>query len=195
MINMLLYAKYEWNHTYWKFAVRWSFWGGSSTLDLQWQDGKLFSCFMFCILCIFNPYMHNRTGLSWTLCVFICPTTMPVISSVAPPSWSGIQNTPVPCASHRGHLCRRNCRTPIARTWCSPTRQLKMGNNWFCKLPLLFKIRTQTDTRMKQHECAYVSVLEEYNGPWKTGRILHILHFMYIVLILHIMIGFPLQPG
>ena len=54
--------------------------------------------------------------------------------------------------------------------------QLRMDNIWFCKLLLLFKIHTKTDTGMQYHECAYVSVLEEYKGPtslcWKSTRAL-----------------------
>ena len=41
--------------------------------------------------------------------------------------------------------------------------ELRMGNIWFCKLLLLFKIRSRTDTELKDLDCAYVSVLEEYN--------------------------------
>ena len=33
---------------------------------------------------------------------------------------------------------------------------------WFCKLLLLFKIHTMTDSGMQYHDCAYVSVLEEF---------------------------------
>ena len=50
--------------------------------------------------------------------------------------------------------------------------QLWMDNIWFCKLLLLFKIYTRTDTGMQYHECAYVSVLEEYTGPRKPGHII-----------------------
>jgi hypothetical protein len=45
-----------------------------------------------------------------------------------------------------------------------------------------------TDTGMKTHECAYVSVLEEYKGHRRPGYILHILHILYIVHILHILV-------
>ena len=37
---------------------------------------------------------------------------------------------------------------------------------------------------MKYHECAYVSVLEEYKGPRKQGHILHILHILYTLICL-----------
>jgi hypothetical protein len=41
--------------------------------------------------------------------------------------------------------------------------QLRIDNVWCCKLLLLFKIDTMTDAGMKKHDCAFVSVLEEYN--------------------------------
>ena len=59
--------------------------------------------------------------------------------------------------------------------------QLRMDNIWFCKLLLLFKIRTMTDTGMLEHECAFVSVLEEYKGPRKSGHIWHIQHILHIL--------------
>ncbi len=37
--------------------------------------------------------------------------------------------------------------------------QLREDNVWFCKLLLLFKIHTKTDTGMQYHEFAYLSVL------------------------------------
>jgi hypothetical protein len=42
--------------------------------------------------------------------------------------------------------------------------QLRIDNVWFCKLLFLFKIDTMTDAGMEKHDCAFVSVLEEYNG-------------------------------
>jgi hypothetical protein len=63
--------------------------------------------------------------------------------------------------------------------------QLRIDNIWFCKLLLLFSIDTMTDKGMKTHECAYVSLLEEYKGHRRPGFILHIL---YIVHILHILV-------
>ena len=66
--------------------------------------------------------------------------------------------------------------------------QLRMDNIWFkfSKLLLLFKIHTKTDAGMQQHECAFVSVLEEYQGPRKAGHILHILHILHIMHIMHV---------
>jgi hypothetical protein len=64
--------------------------------------------------------------------------------------------------------------------------QLRMDNIWFCKLLLLFKIRTKTNTGIQQHECAFVSLLEEYQGPRKAGHILHIMHIMRIMHFMHL---------
>ena len=47
---------------------------------------------------------------------------------------------------------------------------------------ILFKIHTMTDTGMQYHDSAYVSVLEEYNGHWKSGHILNILHIIHILI-------------
>ena len=60
--------------------------------------------------------------------------------------------------------------------------QLRMDNIWFCKLLLLFKIHTKTDTGMQYLDCAYVSVLEEYKGHRKPGHIQHILHILHILI-------------
>jgi hypothetical protein len=65
--------------------------------------------------------------------------------------------------------------------------QLRIDNIWFCKVLLFFSIDTRTDAGMKTHECAYVSVMEEYKGPRLPGHILHILYILYTVHILHIL--------
>jgi hypothetical protein len=60
--------------------------------------------------------------------------------------------------------------------------QLRMDNIWFCKLLLHFKILTKTDAGMVYHDCANVSVLEEYKcrrRPAWPGIKLHILHLKY----------------
>jgi hypothetical protein len=54
--------------------------------------------------------------------------------------------------------------------------QLRMDNIWFCKVLLLFSINTMTDKGMQTHECAYVSVLEEFKGHRRSGLILRILY-------------------
>ena len=42
--------------------------------------------------------------------------------------------------------------------------ELGLDNVWFCRVLLLFKIKSQTDSGLKEIECAYVSVLEQYTG-------------------------------
>jgi hypothetical protein len=66
--------------------------------------------------------------------------------------------------------------------------QLRIDNIWLCKLHLLFTIETKTDARIKKHACAFVSVLEEYEGHRRPGlHILHILHIIHIYHIVHIL--------
>ena len=60
--------------------------------------------------------------------------------------------------------------------------QLRMGNIWFCKLLLLFKIRLKTDAGVEVLDSAYVSVLEEYNGSRRAGHIVHILDILDILI-------------
>jgi hypothetical protein len=62
--------------------------------------------------------------------------------------------------------------------------QLRIDNIWFCKLLLLFPIETKTDAGMKEHACAFVSVLEEYKDHRRP--VLHILHILHIIHIYHI---------
>ena len=68
--------------------------------------------------------------------------------------------------------------------------ELRLDNVWFCRVLLLFKIKTQTDSGLKELECTYVSVLEQYTGRRIPGmHILHtliILHTLYILYIMHI---------
>ncbi len=79
-------------------------------------------------------------------------------------------------------------RTRYFWTLCicrNPTPHKATSDNvWFCNLLLLFSINMKTNAGIKTHECAYVSVLEEYKGPRRPG---HILHIMYIVHIIHIL--------
>ena len=52
--------------------------------------------------------------------------------------------------------------------------QLRMWNIWFYKLLLLFKIRSKTDAEIRDPDCVYVYVLEEYTGKRRKGDILQI---------------------
>jgi hypothetical protein len=56
--------------------------------------------------------------------------------------------------------------------------QLRMDNVWFCKVLFLFSFVSQNDLARKQHDCAFVSVLEEYKGRRRPGYIYqHIVYF------------------
>ena len=61
--------------------------------------------------------------------------------------------------------------------------ELGLDNLWFCRVLLLFKIKSQTDSGLKEFECTHVSVLEQYTGPLVPR--MHILEycgvFCYIV--------------
>ena len=61
--------------------------------------------------------------------------------------------------------------------------ELRMDNVWFCKVLLLFQIESKTELGWKKHSCAFVSVMEEYNGPKRPGILLSLL-IMFILLIL-----------
>ena len=62
--------------------------------------------------------------------------------------------------------------------------ELRLDNVWFCRVLLLFKIKTQTGSDLEELERAYVSVLEQYTGRRVPGMpILHILNILYILYI------------
>ena len=67
-------------------------------------------------------YILCRTMLSWKPCDFIGPTKTRVTLFCTRHSLSGTHNTRVICASRHGHLCQRNCKRPIAKTWCLSAR-------------------------------------------------------------------------
>jgi hypothetical protein len=109
----------------------------------------------------------------------------------------GIQNIRVKCGYPHGRLYQKKLQQTNRQemVFIRPPGisdgpfQPRMDNIWFkfCKLLLLFKIHTKTDTGMQQHECAFVSVLEEYHGPRKAGHILHILHILHIMHVMHVL--------
>lgn len=54
--------------------------------------------------------------------------------------------------------------------------QLRIDNVWFCRVLFLFSFESRNDHGIKRHDCAFVSVLEEYNGWRRPGCIyMHIL--------------------
>jgi len=69
--------------------------------------------------------------------------------------------------------------------------QLRMDNVWFCKVLLLFSFVSNNDNGRKQHDCAFVSVLEEYTGRRRPGDIISIIHITRIFCI----ITFLKSPG
>ena len=56
-----------------------------------------------------------------------------------------------------------------------------MDNVWFCKVLLLFSFVSNNDNGRKQHDCAFVSVLEEYTGRRRPGDIIFIIHIIRII--------------
>ncbi len=53
--------------------------------------------------------------------------------------------------------------------------QLRMDNVWFCKLLLLFEIESKSDISFTKHLCAFVSVVEEYDGQRRPGTLFNLL--------------------
>ena len=50
--------------------------------------------------------------------------------------------------------------------------ELRPDNVWYCKLLLLFSVESQTDSGIRQFDCAFISVLEEYDGFRMPGVII-----------------------
>ena len=67
------------------------------------------------------------------------------------------------------------------------TFQLRMDTVWFCKVLLLFSCVSKDDNGSKLHECAYVSVLEEYKGRRRPGCVSRIKRVICIICIIYIM--------
>ena len=47
--------------------------------------------------------------------------------------------------------------------------RLTMDSVWFCKVLLLFSFKSHTDSGIKEHNCAFVSVLWDYEGDRRPG--------------------------
>ena len=58
-----------------------------------------------------------------------------------------------------------------------------MDNVWFFKILLLFQVESKTDLGLKRHSCAFVSVLEEYTGPWRPGELLILLMILITIIL------------
>jgi hypothetical protein len=130
--------------------------------------------------------MFLRIGLYWKLCVFISPTTTWVTFALFHPphrsyktSWSYSRILPfVPKQMHRANLKDMVFIRPPGIS--DGVFQLRIDNIWSCNLMLLFKINAMKDDGIKQLDCAYFPVLEEYKSPLKSGHLLHILHILHM---------------
>ena len=80
-------------------------------------------CFLwvYCIFNIFCIYSVQNHALLETLRLHWSNKNQGHISCTRH-SLSGTHNTRVICASRHGHLCQRNCKRPIAKTWCLSAR-------------------------------------------------------------------------
>ncbi len=77
-------------------------------------------------------------------------------------SWSNHLNASILLAICAKEICNHQDMVFICPPGISDGDfQLRMDNIWFHKMLLLFKINMDTDTKMQQHQCAFVSVLEE----------------------------------
>jgi hypothetical protein len=47
--------------------------------------------------------------------------------------------------------------------------RLSMKDVWFCKVLLLFSFESRSDSGTVKHECAFVSVLWDYDGDQRPG--------------------------
>lgn len=47
--------------------------------------------------------------------------------------------------------------------------QLRIDNVWFCRVLFLFSMESRNDQGIKRHDCAFVSVLDEYKGWRRPG--------------------------
>ena len=89
--------------------------------------------------------------------------------------------------SAAGHSRTGGFKRPTVRIWswsCQPGIdkggfQLRINNVWFCKVLFLFSFVSQNDEERKQHDCAFVSVLEEHTR-------LHISAYFLLICIFYI---------
>jgi hypothetical protein len=59
--------------------------------------------------------------------------------------------------------------------------ELRMDNVWSCKVPLLFQVESNTDLGLKRHSYAFVTVLEEYSGPRRPGKLWRLLIVQFVL--------------
>jgi len=72
--------------------------------------------------------------------------------------------------------------------------QLRIDNIWFCRVLFLFSFESRNHQGIKRHDCAFVSLLEEYRGRRRPGCIyMHILvvSAYYLIYCIFIQDGLP----
>ena len=65
--------------------------------------------------------------------------------------------------------------------------QLRIDNIWFCRVLFLFSFESRNDQGIKRHDCAFVSVLEEYNGVRRPGCDAYSAYCCFICILSHIL--------
>jgi hypothetical protein len=75
----------------------------------------------YCAYFIYSSHMWFRTGLCWTLCVFVSPITTRVTFAFTPPYSLVIQNMMVTYEYRHYCLCQSKCIGPIAGHGVYPT--------------------------------------------------------------------------
>jgi hypothetical protein len=75
-----------------------------------------------------------------------------------------------PFAQRKGRVHSPNCQDLVfIRPPDHDASGVTMESVWFCKVLLLFTFQSLTDSGIKQHKCAFVSVLWEYEGAERPG--------------------------
>jgi hypothetical protein len=136
--------------------------------------------------CIFDVYLHINTYVAYKQ-VRSLLDTLQVLPSAKNPGHLRIFSTLL--IGHKTYAGEQR-----VSCWPFKTKQLQLSNRqdmvfvrppgvrkgafrlsmdrvWFCKVLFLFSVVSAHDQGRKQHDCAYVSVLEEYTGRSRPGCI------------------------
>ena len=92
--------------------------------------------------------------------MFLDRTTLQCLTS---PELPGFQR--VLCYPFPGKLFREGNRQDLVFVRPSGVSnfRLSLDTVWFCRVLLLFSFETETDTGIERHDCAFVSLLWEYD--------------------------------
>ena len=55
--------------------------------------------------------------------------------------------------------------------------ELRPDNVWYCKLLLLFSVESKLDSSIRRFDCAFISLLEEYNGSKTPGVLIYYVEY------------------